>query len=479
MQLLFAATLLMTVAGPLGESAGAQESPAPPTSLELVDQGRRLLPPYTGKHQDFLSADQRRGVEAAAHLMAAALALEPESTYALYWDCHSRKLLGEDSRSRGNFEQAQLEFQAALRSIDRALALEPESYWAWYSRGLALLRLGRPFEAIGDLDRCVQVAAAAADGAPDQASRQDPEYVRFKAREWGAEARIRVLLFEEAREEYRAFHADYGANAWNLAFDLTQTYLRGRDFESARETLEELLGVNDYSNFDRAYADLGYLAGLRGDREDATKRLEEALGRERAPSLYPRLWLVILGTDGALPRAKKGLQGFVDHPPREVPGWDLELGRFGLGLRSADEFLASAERELERRRANGTNLDDLMCEVHYYVGWHHEQAGRYQQAQASYWSALEFVPERFKWEWAFARVGYARVAAQRGLGSHLPAAAAGAGVRTLVHRIGGEPQTEIDRTEPTPPGLLVQRVFRLADGTLVLERGVAKAVGIR
>lgn len=475
MKFLHASALLLGGLACWAAPAAAQESPSPPSSTELVDQGRRLLPPYTGEHQDFLSADQRRGVEAAAHLMAAALALEPESTYALYWDCHSRKLLGEDSRSRGNLGQAEEEFQAALGSIDQALALEPESYWAWYSRGLALLRLERPFEAIEDLDRCVQVAAAAADSATDDASRQDPEYVRFKAREWGAEARMRVLLFEEAREEYRAFHAEYGANAWNLGFDLTQTYLRGRDFESARTTLEELLGVLNYSSFDRAYADLGYLAGLRGDSADATKRLEEALGRERVPSLYPRLWLVILGTDEVLPRARRGLQGFVDHPPREVPAWDLDLGRFALGQHSAAEFMALAQLERERRRSEAVNLDNLMCEVHYYLGWQHELAGNNQRALDSYWRALEFEPERFKWEWAFARNGYVRMAAALGLDAGQLREVSGATVRALVHPVGGSPSSDFEGDRPIPPGLLVHRVVQRESGTAALERDVSRA----
>ena len=166
---------------------------------------------------------------------------------------------------------------------------------------------------------------------------------------------------------------------------------------------------------------LGYLAGLRGERATASELLQQAIQLEKQAGFYTRLWLWILATEELAPAAEEDLRAFLEYPPQYLSAWDLELGRFLLGKGTADDFLASARAEVERRIEAGENLDDLLCECQFYVGLRHQRDARaasgaererlLRAALDAHRAALSFRLDRWKWEWGFARAHFAELAA--------------------------------------------------------------------
>ena len=452
----------------------------PPTAGELVEQARAFLPVFEADRTEFLTAEQRRHVLASTNLLDASLALEPEQAFTVWWKGHAEALLGEDRRNRGEEGAAGAHYAAALDAFQRAIAIDPSYYWAYYARGMAHNNLGRWWDAIRDYDEAVRVANARIDAAADESESLDPRFVRFKARQWRADTRMRVLEFARAREEFVAFYADNGNNQWDLGFSTAETYQRERDFAQAVATYEHVLTQEDFATFDGAYAQLAYLAGLLGDRAAATRRLDQALETELAPTLYPRLWLWILTEGERRPQAAADLTDFVEHPPAGVSEWDRKLGYFVLGQGTPDEFLGLARAEEERRKRDGVPLDNLMCEVWYYVGLRQEADGNEAAALDAFRRAVAFAPRTFKWEWEYARLGLARLAAALGAeadpgftvhddGSLSRDGAEPAEVEVvLVHR-PGEPGplrgVAAVRGRPLLAGDLLQCILRHADGT--------------
>ena len=397
----------------------AQETRPDPGAL--IETARGLLPAYEGDHKAFLTTAEKRDVQAADHLFSAALLLEPENAYGLWWHGHALVLLAEDARNRGQVEAAERRDGAALAAFDRAIALQPSYTWAFYARAMTQRNRGAYRRALADFDEAVRLANAALEGAG--AGEQDALFVRFKARQWRADTRMRVFEFERAREEFRAFYADNGNNKWDLAYSLAETHLQERDFASARRVYAGVLEVEEYRPFGSTYSQLGYLAGLTGDSVEAVRRLTEALEREFQPTLYTRLWLWILseGMEEEHERARVELVDFVAHPPSSLSEWDLALGRFVVGELDPQRFAVLAREEEERRKREAESLDDLGCEVHYYLGLRHrldaealaDQGARRKRlsaALAAYLDALAYTPENFKWEWAYARLAVAELA---------------------------------------------------------------------
>lgn len=413
-----------------------------PTARGLVSQGRALLPAYAGDHRSFLTADQRSKVSAAGHLMSAALALEPGETYALWWKAHTDVLLGEDSINRGSPEVGESHYTAALSAFDRALGLDPSYAWAWYARGLAKQRLNRPIDGLADLNRCLVVCEEQIAAAQDDQARADPLFLRYKARQWRADLLMQVFRFDDAREEFRRFYAENGNNRWDLAFSIGETLQRERDFAGAVRNFEDLLGIEGMGGFDGAHAQLGYLQGLLGDLDAASKHLGDALGRERTPGLYLRAWMWILASETSAARAQTELRNFVTQAPSSTPPWDLQLGRLlisDVDENVAQDFIAQASAEEARRKAEGLELGDLMCEAWFYVGWKFDRQHQPTEASKAYRQALRFRPAAFKWEWAFARKFYGRLIAKP-LPYVLPLGAE----RVQVHRAGeSEPRSEL------------------------------------
>ncbi|MFT7676235.1 MAG: tetratricopeptide (TPR) repeat protein [Planctomycetota bacterium] len=448
------------------------------TAPQLVAQGRALLPSYNGDHRSFLTDLQQREVRAASHLLSAALALDPKSTYAMWWKGHAETLLGEDRGNRGAWGQSVAYYESALGLFDSVLELEPDYHWAWYARGMARNRLGQPFQALADYEQSVRVANGRIAAAEDpQSSEADALFVRFKARQWQADTRIGVLAFDQARQEFREFYADNGGNPWDLNFALGESYLRQRDLGGAATLYGELLGVRDFVSFDRIHSELGYLAGLRGAPVEAHAHLHAAIQRERVATLYPRLWLWILATPERRSEAADDLGAFLEHPPASLSAWDLTVGRFLLGTGSSADFLRAGSMEEQRRMEVAVPLDDLMCEVWFYAGLKYERAGDSAKATRAYALALGYDPPKFKWEWAFARAGFARLMGQRSELEEYPAIEWNGELLVLyVHR-AGELASRTELPRPLLAGDLVQAVVRAADGSRRVLRhviGVAK-----
>ena len=479
---MIAPILASLLCGTLG--APLQDEPDPEV---LLQQARGLLPTYEGDHKAFLSPAEARRTRAARGLLLASCELRPAAPWGYWWLGHAEVLLGEDARNRGRADAGRTHTAAALGAYERALALDPEYYWAHYARAMALLNLGRPWRAIEGFDRATTLsdaAAGAADAAGDQDTWRDARFVRFKARQWRADARMQTLDFERAREEFRAFYADNGNNRWDLGYSLAETWLRARDFAGARSNYLELLAEPELAGYDLTHAQLGYLAGLLGDTSAATARLADAIARERAPTLYTRLWLWILSPEEGRPAVRADLEELLASAPPSVTPWDVTLGRSVLGEGSVAELRAAGEREAARRKEAGEDLGDLPCEVAFYAGLRLEReaaadrAAGLVAAQEAYCEALGHEPRAFKWEWAYARLGLARVAGE--LGEALPTGATGLHAApgevvelSLTHR-PGEPRPRALEGEPRA-GDLHLAVVRLADGARELRRTVVGA----
>ena len=148
----------------------------------------------------------------------------------------------------------------------------------------------------------------------------------------------------------------------------------------------------------------------------------EELAHEFSPSLYTRLWLWILAPEDKRARYRSDLEELLEHPPQNVTEWDARLGRFALGQGWDEEFVEAARAELARRLDAGEAPGDLMAEVWFYIGLRHEQQAQrgsdefrieeLTKARDAYRGALAEDPTAFKWEWEYARNGFARVAAE-------------------------------------------------------------------
>jgi len=463
----------------------------PSTPVELLAQARGFIPVYEGDHKAFLTEEEERNTLAAAHILEASLALAPSDAAALWWLGHCEVLLGENRRNRGAEIEAQAHYERALDAYGRSLAVDPSSSWAHYARAMAERNLDRFWEAIGDYDQAVEQADVIIAQGAGAAGYDDARFVRFKARQWRADTRMRTLASETARDEYRSFYADNGDNQWDLGYSLAQTYMRERDYAGARETYERILTDEEFATFDSTYYELGYLAGLRGERELAAGLIEQGLEHELQLSLYPRLWLWILAPDDRRVVAEADLADFLAHPPADVSAWDLRLGRYLLGDGTDEEFLEDARTERKRRMLVAERLDDLMCEVWFYVGLRREQrageedAARIKSAVEAYRYALAFRPEQHKWEWEYARANFARLAHRLELKANAGFSIDGARIqagelageieRVLWHRAGTERRVEgiASLAQPLEPGDLVQVVVRRDDDSRVALQLVA------
>ncbi len=390
-----------------------------PDAVVLTEQALALFPVFEGDHKAFLTKTEAQGLRAASHLLAAANELQPDLVYAYWWRGHAASLLAEDRTNRGQPALGQEYFQEALEAFESAIRLDGGHYWSHYARGMAHTNLGSPTRAIENYARAIELADAVIDSGGDEATVLDARLVRFKSRRWKTDARLRLFQFEAAREEFRSFYADNGNNQWNLAYSLGETYLRERDFLGAQETYLGLLEIPEYQGFEQTYSQLGYLAGVLGDPEEAQRWLERSLEHEFSPSFYPRLWMFILAPEDRRAATREELADFVSHPPADARPWDLTLGRYLLGELDLQGFREAAQGEVARRMAEAEALDDLSCEVEFYVGareeWNAQASSgaaadaHLDRARQAFRKALGFTTGAFKWEWEFARTALSRV----------------------------------------------------------------------
>ena len=390
---------------------------AEPAVERWLDEGWALLPAYDGGGPRALSDEEAPRARAAAALFQAATELEPESLLAWWRLAHAEALLAFDQQVRGARTGA--ECARARAALARALEIDAQDPWSHFARAVFETSFGEHALAAAELAAALAgLEHRAGEGAATDA------WLRFRALEWQPEVSMRLGLFEQARAELRAFHAEYSTNAWPLAIALAESCEREHDFAAARGHYEAIAADEAFAGDPTAHELLGYLEGLAGNTERALERLEAGLAREREPSLYPRLWLWLLSPPDARGAHARELAAFLEAPPPGASAWDLTLGRFLIEGRAPEAFLEAAEIERRRRLEVGQPLDDLLCEAWFYAGVGFEnlalgaeppaREALARRALAAHGRALGLAPVAWKWEWAYARLRGARLAAELG-----------------------------------------------------------------
>ena len=451
--LLPALTLILLTTGPLQDSATEIEATG------LVDQGWTLLQPYAGDPAPSLGTAARARARAAVCLFEGAVELQSEHVRALWSLGHTCTQLATDARARGLVTEAAMNRGQAEAALGRAIGIDDQDPWCSLARGVLQTELGSPEAGLADLQRTVTLAAVRMEASGAEGS---DAWLRFKALEWQSEALMRAGRFAEAREQLGAFHSEFSENAFPLHIALAECRLRERDLAGARAEYEAILELFPADH--QAYALLGYVHGLLGDRESATARLGEALRRELTPGLYTRLWLWILATDDARAPALEELRAFVASPPSSLSPWDRVLGGFCVGEIPEEDFLTAARTECERRVEAGEAVDELLCEAWFYVGHCNELANEPERALLAHAEALSTRPPGWKWEWAFARLAHARLAVELGR-TGIRESAAPVGQQLLGVHVPGEAQPRRIFDGPVLPGLLWLQIVVEEDGS--------------
>ena len=299
---------------------------------------------------------------------------------ALRWKAYCQNLLGTDSLNRGEIEQAREHFREAIDTCDRALAAEPDHAWTHYERAMAYYRRGEFEAAIPGCTRALEL---------------EPSWL--KPLHWRGHLRALVGDFPNAVADLqRALEAF--EDLWTL-HALADAQRGLRDFAAARATYEYILEGTPRDA--EALAQLGHLAGLAGDETEAVRLLREAIALERGdPLIYRRIFRWIFGAGAERAEAEGDLRYLWENGP--IPEeWDRNLVGFLLGELSTAELLAAVEAEIERRESRWIRVDDLMCEVWYYVGVRHEADGDDEAAREAF-ARAHAIPARNTWEWELA-----------------------------------------------------------------------------
>ncbi|MEZ6005491.1 MAG: tetratricopeptide repeat protein [Planctomycetota bacterium] len=355
-----------------------------PDSAAKLAEAQSLLPQYQGEHRYLLTEIDRARVQQAVDLLQGTTEAE-----GLRWRAHAEVLLGEDQLSRGDRGPGRESMLRAHADLSAALVQEPGDPWTWYARGLAYRRLGLTLRAIEDLEHCLLLTEG------------QPGFVRFKAQTWLVELYLDVLDLQSAQSRIAQHFQENGNDPWDRSMADLELLLRSRQFERAAEFLGTLAQRPDCDGQSVLHEQLGYVLGLLGKNREACESLERALAREQQPSVYPRIWLCIFS--GLAEESRHELARFVEHPPRGMASWDLDLARFVLGNLSHDQFLAAADREKARRLESAEDIALFDGEVGFYEGWRYEFEGQRSLAATAYGRVLQSWPERFHWEWSFAR----------------------------------------------------------------------------
>lgn len=423
---------------------------------QLIEQAWTFLPAYTGTHRFLLTEQAERETRAGAHLLQAGLALEPDHIRGLWSLGHAQVLLAENHRNRGQQAAADEAYGLALGALSRAIELNPTDAWSPYARAMAHTSAGQQQLALADL----KLALAKA-----QAAGQTQDAMRFRALEWLPEVLMRSGRHAEARAALRSFHSEFSNNTWPMLIALGESFQRERNFAGAREIYQQT--IQEYPSDFQAYALMGYLDGISGQPESAAESMRLAIRNERFAGMYTRLWLVILATPELEEAALKDLTAFLKNPPDSASEWDRTLGRFVIGQLTPDAFRRAAKAERERRYEAAEPMDELWCEVSFYMGLRAERDAAalstaaerskgYPIAVQYYRDALKARPNAWKWEWAYARLGLARLA--KVLGVTAPSAEIASAEGTRWHRAG---QDQAQEEQPSP----------LEVGDLVIPRG--------
>ncbi len=437
----------------LGSPLQAQDgSPAE----KWISEAWALLPTYGSTQRFLLTQDEERNSRAAAHILSAALELSPEHLRGLWSLGYTQRLLAENARNRGRQQQAERHLRAALDALNRATELDPKDPWSPYTRGLCLTDAGQHEAALADLELALRHVDAQMQAGLNVTD------IRFQVLEWRCEVAMRAGHWSAAREDLRAFHSEFSSNSWPLQIALGESYLRERNFAAARKVY--LTTIDQYPNDFQAFALAGYLAGLTGDRDAADMHMHMAIQTERIVGLYTRLWYWMLAQPEDEAAALVDLTRLLANPPSSLSAWDRSLGQFCIGQLNMTEFQAALKRERARRLQLAEDLDHLDCEAAFYRGMRLEYeakllgpgaaaVGLRDQALSAYSEALQARPIAWKWEWAFARLGLARLSKAK--------VAAPEDFEGSWHRPGAKRPTHKTPEAWLPGDLLLEPVFRV------------------
>ena len=405
--------VLALVLPALGVGRPAQESSE--TVQQLIETAKGLLPAYQGEHRSLLRAEDRRRVAAASYLFSAALELQPQQAHVLWWKAHADFLLAENALHREGSYAASPYLDSAHLALNQSLAIDADSYWAYYARGMVQLRQGWPDRALEDYRAAIALIDRLSTENRLGSQQQDAAFVQYKCRSWIPEALLAKESYDGARTAFREFFGHYGDNAWDLGFALLETHLQERQYTAALQHLEELLRTKDYADFPQIYESCAYIQGAVGQSRMALENLERCLERERDPSIYPRLWMLILQEGEPPGQIVAELAGFVANPPRSASTWDLAVGRLLLGGLQPADFESVLREERTRRLGAAEAVDSLDSEGMFYLGYALESRGQIHKALRAYEQAMDSVPQRFNWEWEYARIRYAHLTKQENL----------------------------------------------------------------
>ncbi|MCW9088061.1 MAG: tetratricopeptide repeat protein [Gammaproteobacteria bacterium] len=120
-------------------------------------------------HSLWLKATQETQPENKIAIYDQILAIKPDDTEALTYKADEALVLGETSWARS--------------LCNRALAIDPENGHAYYQRACAYAEVGALDEALGDLNRAIEISPAFRDNAADDSSfeklRSNPKFIKL------------------------------------------------------------------------------------------------------------------------------------------------------------------------------------------------------------------------------------------------------------------------------------------------------------
>lgn len=357
-----------------GDSRSAEPSTvttAPLTATEMVRQADR----FVARHRE---TDNEMAIE----LYEKSLELEPD---------HPRALVGLSfglSQRVSKFNHPIHEAERALELAERRLASASDDPSAHYARGFALDSLGRVGPAIDSYLRASALdpenRAAAADAAYLQMVRGDlAESLKTSLDVLAAGAELHYLELEIGWD-LALLGFDSAAAIWlQRALDLWpdsifagSTFARFRLYQGhlqeAQRIAEETLALG----VDRAELPtiLGHVALLRGDRDEAIRRYEQA--NEINPRVDPaKLRLLVLerSEPGAVDRYEELVREIRSGVAAgdEWPGTVLEEMLLHAGFGEFDAALVALDQaiDLGYRESAWLMLDPLLAELRAHPGF--------------------------------------------------------------------------------------------------------------
>lgn len=270
-------------------------------------------------------------------------------------------------------------YEDALSDYDRALAIEPLDSWTHYAHAMSLHNLRRYDAALVGYTRSLEI---------------DPQ--RVKAWDWRGFTRTLTGDFKGAAGDFRRSIELDSTNVW--------THLELAKAELALDHLDaceqSLLDARELAPSDTSVrAQLGFLAAVRGTREEAIAHLAFVVEMNGIEETHARIWIWMQSADPEVADLELG-EWFAE--ARIEGTWEQHLVAFLLGESTDDALAAHARAETATRVENGEWPDFLECEAAFFAGVRHERRGEVESAHSLYARALRFDAAG-AWEWHMAR----------------------------------------------------------------------------